>query len=118
ATVGGLAWRPFPAAAYAHRGRPAGPDASGGARSRAHAAVRVAPCAAPVFSCSPRPDTRSGRDSALFRPRLGHDAFDRHRGAALPLALVGRLHEREQLQRLLRADRRLAGLEELADLLE
>src|SRR5207249_2806378 len=55
------------------------------------------------------------------RPRdLGagalHHARQRHRGAAVALALVGRLHEREQLDRLLGADRRLAGAEELADL--
>src|SRR5262245_1154454 len=57
----------------------------------------------------------------LFSPRgllvgLLQDALQGHRSAAASLALVGGLHEREDLQRLLGADRRLPAAEELADL--
>src|SRR5271157_2840319 len=48
-------------------------------------------------------------------PGPGDHGLERHRLASLTLALVGRLHEGEELDRLLGGDRRLAGPEKLAD---
>src|SRR4051812_27066284 len=50
-------------------------------------------------------------------PRLLQDLRKLHRPPALPLRFIRRLHERHQLDRLLRRDRRLLRLEEPPDLL-
>ena len=54
--------------------------------------------------------------SASLALGLGHHALNRHGLTPLPLALIGRFHEGEDLDRLLGTHRRFAGLEELDDL--
>src|SRR5271167_3613922 len=58
----------------------------------------------------------AGGTALLFRAWLLEHICHLHRRAFLPLAFVGGFHEREDLQRLGDADRRLAPLEELGHL--
>src|SRR5262245_34105501 len=74
-----------------------------------------------AWECRPPTDSlpvleRTPALAGVVGAGLFEHAGQRHRDAALALALVGRLHEGEDLDRLLGADRGLAGAEEPGDL--